>query len=158
LVDQRLQAAVAGAQNIRIIEDALSSDARDALVARADVVVSLHRSEGFGLTLAEAMLAGKPVIATNWSGNLDFMTPDTSALIRCDLIPVCDPGGPYEGIEAVWAEPDIGHAAAEMTRLVEPDQRRRLGAAAQHASEALFRPTAFAARVAPAIGPPRDRA
>jgi glycosyltransferase involved in cell wall biosynthesis len=154
LIDQRLRDAVAGAQNIVIMEDALTSTERDGLVARADVVVSLHRSEGFGLTLAEAMLAGKPVIATNWSGNLDFMTVQTGALIRCELTPVHDPGGPYDGIESVWAEPDLAHAAAEMARLTDPDQRRRLGAAARQASATLFHPAAYAERIVKVLGPP----
>ncbi len=151
-IERRLRDAIAGASNIRIVEGVLSVEERDALIARADVMVSLHRSEGFGLTLAEAMLAGKPVIATGWSGNLDFMTAETSSLVRCRLVPVSDPDGPYDGLATVWAEPDLDHAATEMRRLRDADTRLRLGAAARKAGESLFGASALVERVSPAVG------
>ncbi len=89
---------------------------KDALMAACDCYVSLHRSEGLGLTLAEAMGLGKPVIATGYSGNLMFMDEDTSYLVRHDpgVVPAgCEPYPP--GIE--WAEPDLDHAA-QLMRLV----------------------------------------
>ena len=72
-----------------------SADAH-ALTRCADIVLSLHRSEGFGLVPAEAMLLGRPVIATDWSGNMDFMTDDTAALVGYRLIPARDPRGVFE--------------------------------------------------------------
>ena len=78
--------------------------------------MSLHRSEGFGLTLAEAMHAGKPTIATAYGGNVDFMDNETSCLIDYKLIELERNFGPYmKG--AVWAEPDVEAAAAAMLRL-----------------------------------------
>jgi glycosyltransferase involved in cell wall biosynthesis len=149
-----LHRAVSGASNIQVIDEDLPPRERDSLIARADVVVSLHRSEGFGLTLAEAMLLGKPVIATNWSGNTDFMSPDASASIRFSLVPVSDPGGPYANIDSVWADPDLDHAAAEMRRLSDPAARHQMGAAARKASSAFFSLDRFASAVAPGIGHP----
>jgi glycosyltransferase involved in cell wall biosynthesis len=150
----RISEAVRGALNIQVMEENLSVGDRDALLARADVVISLHRSEGFGLTLAEAMLIGKPVVATNWSGNVDFMAPDASVPIRYDLVPVRDPGGPYAKIASVWAEPDVDHAAVELVRLMDPTHRRVVGEAARLSSEHYFSLSTFAALVAPALGAP----
>ena len=78
---QELVDAVADRPEIHLIEDNVSAAAKNAMVANCDCYVSLHRSEGLGLTMAEAMYFGKPVIATAYSGNLDFMTPDNSFLV-----------------------------------------------------------------------------
>ena len=82
-----------------------------------DCYVSLHRSEGFGLTIAEAMLIGKPVIATGYSGNMDFTTDKTSLLVDYKLIPVQQGDYPYPKDE-MWAEPDIEQAGDYMRKLV----------------------------------------
>ena len=63
---------MAHAPNIRIETHTLAPEDRHALTACADIVLSLHRGEGFGLVMAEAMLLGKPVVATGWSGNTDY--------------------------------------------------------------------------------------
>lgn len=89
-----------------------------ALFHACDVYVSLHRSEGFGLTLAEAMAIGKPVVATAYSGNLDFMTASNSLLVRHGLTRVGEGQGPYPA-SSVWADPDVDHAAECLARLVE---------------------------------------
>lgn len=82
------------------------------LIAASDVYISLHRSEGFGLTLAEAMLLGTPVVATGWSGNTDFCTPENSFPVDYTLIPIGKPAAPFSDLSGgIWAEPDIGHAA-----------------------------------------------
>ena len=86
------------------------------LVHACDAYVSLHRAEGFGRTLAEAMLYGKPVVATNYSGNTDFMSPDLTFPVSFELMPVKT--GDYAFVEtsdgATWAEPDVSDAAAQM--------------------------------------------
>ena len=88
------------------------------LYASCDAYVSLHRSEGLGLTIAEAMLQGKPVIATNWSGNTDFMNENNSMPVDYRLVPVGD--GDYPGAaNGFWAEPDIGAAARAMRLMAE---------------------------------------
>ena len=109
----QLERAAAGRDDIHVLDRFLPVEQKDALLARADAYVSLHRSEGFGLSLAEAMLLGKPVIATGYSGNLQFMTPANSWLVGYELVRV------GEGVEiyppdARWAEPDLGHAAELM--------------------------------------------
>lgn len=98
-----------------------------ALMGSCDCYVSLHRAEGFGLTMAEAMTLGKPVIATAYSGNVDFMTADTSCLVDYRLVPLTRDYGPYlRGFE--WAEPDVDQAADAMKRMVEsPDWAAELG-------------------------------
>ncbi len=82
-------------------------------MASADAYVSLHRSEGFGLTLAESMLLGKPVVATGYSGNMDFMTADNSYLVDYQIVPITDKISTYER-GMCWAEPSIEHAAKQM--------------------------------------------
>jgi glycosyltransferase involved in cell wall biosynthesis len=109
----RLQATVADEPDIQLIERYLDSGAKDALTAACDCYVSLHRSEGFGLTMAEAMYLGKPVIATGYSGNLDFMTPHNSYLVDYDVVRVGAGAAPYPG-SAEWAEPSVEHAACLM--------------------------------------------
>jgi len=87
------------------------------LMKVCDAFVSLHRSEGIGLCLAQSMLLGKPVIATSYSGNTDFTLPDNSCLVDFSLIPVKDGEYPFwEG--QVWADPSIDHAADYMRQLV----------------------------------------
>jgi glycosyltransferase involved in cell wall biosynthesis len=121
--------------NVRLIADTLSRDDMAALVASADTVLSLHRAEGFGLLLAEAMLHRVPVVATGWSGNLDFMTPGDSALIGYRLIAVEDPQGTYNVPGAKWADADVGEAAAWLTRLRDDaDLRDGLGERARAAA------------------------
>lgn len=88
-----------------------------ALMAACDCYVSLHRCEGFGLTMAEAMYFGKPCIATAYSGNMDFMTPSNSYLVGYRLIPLQRHWGPYEAGDQ-WAEPDVDQASALMRQVV----------------------------------------
>jgi len=96
-----------------------------ALMNSCDAYVSLHRCEGFGLTMAEAMHFGKPCIATGYSGNLDFMTPSNSYLVGYTPIALERDWGPYEAGD-VWADPDVEHAAALMQQVVaRPDEAQR---------------------------------
>ncbi len=89
----------------------------NALFRVCDAYVSLHRAEGFGFPIAEAMALGKPVIATGWSSNLDFMTPWNSFPVPYRLIKLADTYGPYPK-GSTWADPDIGEAARLMTLAV----------------------------------------
>jgi glycosyltransferase involved in cell wall biosynthesis len=130
--DFELLRAAADAPNIRLETRLLPDADRHALTQCADIVLSLHRSEGFGLVPAEAMLLGRPVIATAWSGNMDFMAPDAAALIGYKLIPAVDPRGVFEAPGAVWADPDIDEATKWLQRLADdPALRAALGAAGQ---------------------------
>jgi glycosyltransferase involved in cell wall biosynthesis len=116
-----------------LIDRLLDEDDTHNLIRSCEAFVSLHRAEGVGLGLAEAMWLAKPVIGTAYSGNLDFMTAETSRLVPYELVPV--PEGAYPHWEdQCWAEPDVQAAADAMVALLDdPGEGRRLGArASQH--------------------------
>jgi len=97
------------------------------LVRVCDVFVSLHRSEGFGRGMAEAMAMGRPAIATGYSGNLDFMTPETSLLVDYDLVPVAEGAYPH-GDGQVWADASPEHASQLIEQLLDdPAGARAMG-------------------------------
>jgi glycosyltransferase involved in cell wall biosynthesis len=122
----QLKAEIGGAGDVRLMDEWLTGARMAALVASADIVLSLHRSEGFGLLPAQAMLAGKAVVATGWSGNLEYMTGDDSALVDYRLIPVDDPQGLYG--HGRWADPDADQAAEKLAALMaDAEARRALG-------------------------------
>lgn len=150
---QELDAAIAGASNIRVIEGMLPEADMTGLMQAADIVISLHRSEGFGLVPAQAMALGKPVIATGWSGNLDFMNERNSALVSYSLVPVCDPDGAFDAADQRWADADVEHAADWLRRLAsEAELRAQLGAAAAADVNTLLAPERFARTVADRLG------
>jgi glycosyltransferase involved in cell wall biosynthesis len=151
-----LSDAIAGMTNVRLMQDTLSRSDMARLVASADVVLSLHRSEGFGLLLAEAMLHQVPVVATGWSGNVDFMTPDDSGLVGYRLVPVDDPQGTYTVAGAQWADPDSAEAAAWLSRLrSEPEFRRQLGLKARDAATEKLSLAAYRRAIGDSLGTPR---
>lgn len=125
-----LDAIAAVPDRVIVIDRVMTDDEIKNLVRCCDCFVSLHRSEGFGFALAEAMYFRKPVIATGYSGNLDFMSADTSALLPYHLVPV--PPGTYPYADGqVWAEPDLDAAVDAMLRLLDdPPYRHALGLAA----------------------------
>jgi glycosyltransferase involved in cell wall biosynthesis len=103
-------------KNIYVIKETLSRDETNALINVTDCYISLHRSEGFGLGLAEAMYLGKPAIGTNWSSNTDFMSNTNSCLVNYNLINVGRDQGPYKAYQQ-WADPDVEHASFFMKKL-----------------------------------------
>src|SRR5262249_493808 len=104
-----------------LIDEMLTRQEAWGLMNACDAYVSLHRAEGLGLTLAEAMALVKPVIATGYSGNLDFMTVSNSLLIEHRLVEVYDPTRVYpRGFR--WAEPSVECAAARMRWAYENQQ------------------------------------
>ena len=115
---ERLLEASEAHPDIHVIDRYVSAAEKNAMFAACDCYVSLHRSEGFGNTLAEAMYLGKPVIATAYSGNMDFMTPQNSYPVDYDLRPVGEEAGPYPPT-GEWAEPDVEHAAELMRHVFE---------------------------------------
>ena len=131
----RVLAAADGRNDIRVWDETLDRSDQMALVVAADCVVSLHRSEGLGLHLAEAMWLGTPTIATRYSGNLDFMNDDNSLLIDADLINVEHGQGVYPPT-ARWADPDLVQAAAAMRRIADDAAlRARLAKAGRQTME-----------------------
>jgi glycosyltransferase involved in cell wall biosynthesis len=133
----RLREAIRGSNNIRLDAGTLSPCRSRALTASADIVLSLHRSEGFGLVPAEAMLLGKPVIATGWSGNMDFMDATCAVPIGYRLVPAHDPRGVYDVPGAEWAEADLDEAVVQLRRLADdPALRAEIGVRARAAAMA----------------------
>jgi len=140
-----LEEAIQGDPRIVILDVQLSNPEMRGLLSVADCYISLHRSEGLGLGLAESMYLGKPVVATAYSGNVEFMNADNAALVSYGLIPVEAGEYPFAD-QQVWADPDIVEAADYMRRMVvDPDYCARLGrnAAAYmreyHSSECMGR-------------------
>jgi glycosyltransferase involved in cell wall biosynthesis len=116
---------------VQVIDGDLSDNEIKNLIRACDVFVSLHRSEGFGRGMAEAMFLGRPSIATAYSGNLDFMTADTGLLVDQQLIPVAPGAYPF-GEGQVWADPSVEHAAALIEQLLDdPSEARAIGARAR---------------------------
>ena len=132
--------AVAGVNGTLISAD-LSRSEMDSLLASCDIYVSLHRSEGFGLGMAEAMMLGKAVVATGYGGNTDFMPPGSAAVVGYDsrVITMADHRfgaefGDWYRPGQMWAEPNVAQAAQWLRRLADsPALRGRMGARATEA-------------------------
>jgi glycosyltransferase involved in cell wall biosynthesis len=130
---EKLRAAAERNGRILIIDRPLSHRDVLTLYASCDVLVSLHRAEGLGLSPMEAMALGKPVIATDWSGNMDFMTDANSCLVGHRLVAARSDAQSgynpvYVGADTVWADPDIDEAASWMRRLAaDAPLRARVG-------------------------------
>jgi glycosyltransferase involved in cell wall biosynthesis len=123
----RLATAAMGMRNVRIIDEVWPDDRMLDLLGSADVYISLHRSEGFGLTIAEAIMREVPVVVTNWSGNTDFCPSEYAFTVDYDLIPFADGHTDYSEIkEAQWAEPSVAHAAMHLRTVRDaPDEARK---------------------------------
>ena len=146
-----LDAAIAGDPRILVRDEFLDHARAIGLMSVCDAYVSLHRSEGFGLGLAEAMCLGKPTVATSYSGNLDFMTPDNSCLVRHRLVEVGADEYPW-GAGQHWAEADIDDAARWMRRLVDdPALARTIGEAGRESIARTHGREAFVASVRRAL-------
>ena len=117
---EQLAIAASRHPNIHLIDRHVPWREKNAMIAGCDCYVSLHRSEGFGLTLAEAMCFERPVIATAYGGNLEFMTPENSRLVSYAMVPVGEKaaaataGTARYPADAMWADPDVRSAADAM--------------------------------------------
>lgn len=115
---QLLLAAAAADRRVAVLAETLDRGEALGLFVACDAYVSPHRAEGFGRTLAEAMLLGRPVIATAHSGNADFLTPDTGFPVAYRLVPVAPGDYPFgEGL--LWAEPCLESLAKNMRLAVD---------------------------------------
>lgn len=141
-VPDLLRESAGSRADVHFLTQVLPAPQMAALMRLADCYVSLHRAEGLGFTMAEAMAEGKPVIATAYSGNLDFMTVGNSYLVPYELTPVPPGCDPYEpGV--LWANADIGAAAAAMRSVVDdPVEAARRGARARADIAATMSPSA----------------
>jgi glycosyltransferase involved in cell wall biosynthesis len=131
LAEEEVLWAAHGRPDIHVVDRSLGVQELNGLMAACDCYVSVHRAEGFGLTLAEAMAIGKPVIGTGYSGNVDFMNTDNSYLVDYELGrvgPDCEIYPP----EGRWAQPSVEHAAELMRRVVErPEEAAAIGVQAR---------------------------
>ena len=142
----RLQAAAAALPGTILITKTLTRAEIYELEAACDCFVSLHRSEGFGLAVAECMYLGKPVISTDWSGTAEYVSTTNGCPVRCQLVTLDRDHGPYAKGQ-IWAEPDVDHAAEWMSRLFSNRTlARSLGAAARTTIEERFSPLAIGTR------------
>lgn len=107
-----------GYENVYILTETLSKVQVNSLIKAVDVYISLHRAEGFGLVMAEAMIVGTPVIATNWSANTEFMNDDVACMVDYKLIELEKDIGPYKA-GSCWADPDTDEASGYMRKLYE---------------------------------------
>jgi glycosyltransferase involved in cell wall biosynthesis len=139
--------AAARDYEVSLIDRSLGRGDLLALMNATDAYVSLHRSEGFGLTMAEAMLLGKPTIATGYSGNLDFMTAENSSLVQYERTAIAEDVPPYpKGF--VWAEPSEEHAAELMRRVYDRrDEAAKIAERGRRSAAALLSPEAAASRM-----------
>jgi glycosyltransferase involved in cell wall biosynthesis len=135
---QKFLKTVEKVDRVMTVDGLLTEDEIRSLVWCSDCFISLHRAEGFGFGLSSAMFLEKPVIATGFSGNLDYMTKENSYLVPYTLCPVPEGGYPYwEG--QVWADPDVQRASTYMEDLIlHPVKARQMGAAASRHIRALF--------------------
>ena len=123
---ERLLLAAAGRRDVVVLDRYLTPAARGALLANCDCYVSLHRSEGFGLGIAEAIALGKPVIVTGYGGCLDIVDEKSAYVVPASRVPVGPGAAPYDPGDT-WGEPDLAAAAAAMRRVVEaPGEARRI--------------------------------
>jgi glycosyltransferase involved in cell wall biosynthesis len=141
-----LQASVRDLPGTVLLTETLSRADIYALEAACDCFVSLHRSEGFGLAIAECMLLGKPVISTDWSATAEYVTVENGFPVRAPLVTLEQNHGPYAK-GSTWADPDPSHAAGHM-RTVFSDRTlaARIGAAARETIRTRFSPTVIGAR------------
>lgn len=151
---RRVQDAVRGRPDIVCSDGYVEGERLTALTAQCDCYVSLHRSEGFGLTIAEAMAFGKPAIATGYSGNLAFMDEQSGYLVPYTLTALEQAIGPYPA-GTVWADPDLEVAAALLREVYDnPEEARERGAAGRRAvaeRQSVERAAAFVASRLPEL-------
>jgi glycosyltransferase involved in cell wall biosynthesis len=141
-----LQVSVSDLPGTVLITETLSRQEIYALESACDCLVSLHRSEGFGLAVAECMLLGKPVISTDWSATAEFVSPENGCPVRARLTTLEQSHGPYAK-GSTWADPDPAHAAEYMRQLfADRALAARLGAAARETIQARFSPAVIGAR------------
>jgi glycosyltransferase involved in cell wall biosynthesis len=142
-----LLAAIDGREDIVLIDRTMTDPERERLLASCDCYVSLHRSEGHGLPIAEAMASGKPVVATAYGGNTEFMTAENSYLIAWRPVAVGE-GVEHYPARARWAEPDLEQAALALRAVrADPVGARTRGARARAGVTRALSPHATGAKM-----------
>lgn len=143
---EQLMAQADGWSSIRFIEGHLLKEELHALLNNCNCYVSLHRAEGFGLTMSEAMFYGKPVISTGYSSNIEFMNVGNSYLVKYQLATITEEGPYFRG--GIWAEPDIDHAASLMQYVFENyDQAQNVGRRASEDIKCFLSPQVIGTKI-----------
>jgi len=154
---QSVREEMAGCANVFVVDRIMNRAEVTSLIKACDCFVSLHRSEGFGLGPAEAMSLAKPAIITNWSGNVDYMTPDNSIAIDYNLVKLGQDYGPYKAHQH-WAEPDVEQASHWMKKLhSDPSLGHRLGHRGRETIVSLYSPSVVAAQIRARLAEIRGR-
>jgi glycosyltransferase involved in cell wall biosynthesis len=144
-LEDRIQELAAGLP-VTVVTRPMSRTEVDSLTAACDAYVSLHRSEGLGLPLIEALYLGKPVISTGYGGCTDFLDETTGWVVPHTLTALEEPRGPYPA-GAVWAEPDLEGAAAHMVAVAaDPQAAAARAAAGRCRVTQIYAPAAAGAR------------
>ncbi|MCR5343164.1 MAG: glycosyltransferase [Butyrivibrio sp.] len=117
---EHLRELMHGYENVYILTDSYSKEEFNSLIKCADAHISLHRSEGFGLVMAEAMFLGTPTVSTNWSANSEFMSEDACCMVPVKIIEIEKETPPYHKGNH-WADPDV-HVAANFIRRLHDDK------------------------------------
>lgn len=150
-LSEAIFAAMHSEPRIQLIHEYLDRNTLNNLLNACDCYVSLHRAEGFGLPIAEAMYLSKPVIATNWSGNVDFMSEKNSLPVAYQMITLEEDFGPYKKGQ-VWAEPCLKDAAHKMRSLLSDKEKstnalNELGELARATIRSMYNPKLTAAKM-----------
>lgn len=137
-----------GRNDVFFLREVYSKTETEALIGLCDVFVSLHRAEGFGFPIAEAMALGRAVIVTGWSGNMDFTNEQNACCVPYTPVPVSKHAEPPYDAQQIWAEPDEDRAAEFFLRLAGDESlRRRLGEAGAQTIRQKYSAAAAAAAV-----------
>lgn len=150
-----LQDALSRVRSSRVLvaQQVLGRGETFSFIRSLDAYASLHRAEGFGLTCAEAMACGLPVVASGYSGNLDFMTPHNSLLVPTTVVQTDRPHGPYPA-GTRWGQPDAEAAVAALRSLLSADLRRQLGQRASDSVRQALSPAAVGRQLQALLGSP----
>ena len=144
---EQIKSFVGDDSSIFFLDLHLMRDEIDALIYNSDCYVSLHRSEGFGLTIAESMYYGKPVIATAYSSNIEFMNVGNSYLVPYNLIELEEDTGVFQKGNN-WADPDVDYAANLMQEVVSnPQEAKQVGNRAAKEIKSLLSPVTLGERI-----------
>jgi len=154
---ERVRLASAHRSDIILIDEYLEPDELTALMARCTAYVSLHRAEGLGLTIAEAMAWGRPVVVSAYSGNMQFTNSGNAFLVDCAMTTIPADAEPYPA-GTLWGDPDLGQAAAILRRVIDdPVAASAVGRQAAEDVRVLHSPSAAARRVHEALKAAWDR-
>ena len=135
-----LKSLLKGYRNVVWIEELLSRHDTDMLIASSDILLSLHRAEGFGLPIAEAMQMGCVAVATDYSSTTEFVSDDGAVAVPYTLTKIAHDVTAYRK-GTVWAEPDIRAASEALRHLGEDDEYR--AAKGQRAKDAVYEKLSF---------------